>query len=445
MYKLRLLLVLLLIVCCQQLARAHKEPPNKDTLKHTPLSQVNIHFQKAEKLQKSESTYSLLSEETAHLQKLLAPEEVLVNYVIADSQLLIYTLTQDRPLQLVQSRVHQSLEEKLAKIHRMLKGSNMVRRKSRESFIQLAHGLYQQLIAPIEDQLQNKSKLVIIGDGMTNYLPFEVLLKTPRVLAFHELNFLLKSYEISYHYSASLLAKARRKEVKHEKGIFAFAPVYNEREIAASTTEEQQPTGTGAARGAHIPAVLSPLPESQHEVVNIIKLFGAQGLLDNTLAIRHSANEFNLKDHLRHDYKFIHIAGHSFANLLDPNFSGIICHEDHFGDEDGILYSGEIHHLNIKADLVTLSSCESGYGKLERNEGMLGLNHAFISSGTPNVVFSLWEVYDKVSAKLMVDFYQEVLAENSYTASLRQAKLRLLADPATAAPHYWSPYLLIGR
>ena len=76
---------------------------------------------------------------------------------------------------------------------------------------------------------------------------------------------------------------------------------------------------------------------------------------------------------------------------------------------------------------------------------MLGLNHAFISSGTPNVVFSLWEVYDKVSAKLMVDFYQEVLAENSYTASLRQAKLKLLEDPATAAPHYWSPYLLIGR
>ncbi|NRB47982.1 MAG: CHAT domain-containing protein [Saprospiraceae bacterium] len=432
MYKLRLLLVLLLIVCCQQLARAQKEPPQKDTLYQPPVHQ-------------SESKFAFRSAETAHLQYLLEPEELLVNYVIADSQLLIYTLTRDNSLQLVQSTVDQLLEEKLAKIHQMLKGSNMVRKKSRESFIQLAHGLYQQLIAPIEDQLQDKSKLVIIGDGMTNYLPFEVLLKTPKVLAFHELNFLLKSYEISYHYSPSLLAKARRKEVNQEKGIFAFAPVYNEREIVVSATEKDQSTRIGATRGEHIPAVLSPLPESQQEVVNIIKLFGSQDLSDNTLAIRHSANEFNLKDHLRHDYQFIHIAGHSFANLLNPNFSGIICYEDDFGDEDGILYSGEIHHLNIKADLVTLSSCESGYGKLERNEGMLGLNHAFISSGTPNVVFSLWEVYDKVSAKLMVDFYQEVLAENSYTASLRQAKLKLLEDPATAAPHYWSPYLLIGR
>ena len=83
--------------------------------------------------------------------------------------------------------------------------------------------------------------------------------------------------------------------------------------------------------------------------------------------------------------------------------------------------------------------------KLDNTEGLLGLNRAFIYAGTPNVVYSLWKVYDKVSAKLMVDFYKGVLEDKSYSASLRKAKLKLLEDGVTASPHYWSPYLLIGR
>lgn len=388
-----------------------------------------------------ESKYAFIPEHTSHLQQILQPKELLINYVYLDSQLLIYTLTRDSAISLSITPLQSTLDDQLEEIHQMLKNSSMNRRTSREDFILLANDLYRQLLAPIEDQLQGKSKLVIIGDGMTNYLPFEVLLPSPELRAFHKLDFLVKSYEISYHYSATLLAKARRKQIDPAKGIFAFAPVYNE----ASSSEEATKGPLGSSRAGQFPGMLAPLPESQHEVINIIKMFAAQDRDHNTIALRQTANESILKRHLRDGYKFIHIAGHSFANLVNPNFSGIACYEDYFDNEDGILYSGEIYHLDINADLVTLSSCESGYGKLEKNEGILGLNHAFISAGTPNVVFSLWKIYDKVSAKLMVDFYQEILEDKNYTASLRQAKLNLLEDPSTAAPHYWSPYLLIGR
>ena len=84
-------------------------------------------------------------------------------------------------------------------------------------------------------------------------------------------------------------------------------------------------------------------------------------------------------------------------------------------------------------------------GKLEKTEGLLGLNRAFIYAGTPNVIFSLWKVYDKVSAELMVDFYEKVLDREDYATSLRAAKLKLLKNEATAAPHFWSPFLLIGH
>ena len=106
---------------------------------------------------------------------------------------------------------------------------------------------------------------------------------------------------------------------------------------------------------------------------------------------------------------------------------------------------GEIYTLQSKADLVTLSSCESGFGKVTWHDGVLGLNRAFLYAGTPNVVFSLWKVYDKVSADLMVDFYKNILDGKDYSESLREAKLKLLNNEATAAPHFWSPYLLIGR
>ncbi len=392
-----------------------------------------------------ESKYAFIPERSSHLQQLLQPGELLINYVFIDNQLLIYTLSRDIALTLTQSPLQAALNDQLGEIHQMLKQSSMNRRKSREDFVVLANDLYRQLLAPIENQLQGKSKLVIIGDGMTNFLPFEVLLPSPKVGAFHKLDFLVESYDISYHYSATLLAKARGKQMDQKKGIFAFAPVYNKQKNEGTAEEEGEVEPVGNSRTGQFPDNLVPLPESQHEVINIIKMFATQSPGRSALALRHSANESTLKRHLGEDYKFIHIAGHSFANLVNPNFSGIACYEDYFDNEDGILYSGEIYHLGINADLVTLSSCESGYGRLEKNEGILGLNHAFISAGTPNVVFSLWKVYDKVSAKLMVDFYQEVLEDKNYTASLRQAKLNLLKDPSTAAPHYWSPYLLIGR
>ena len=153
---------------------------------------------------------------------------------------------------------------------------------------------------------------------------------------------------------------------------------------------------------------------------------------------------------LEKPYQFVHIAGHSFADLENPKFSGIACYQEENTDStattnDGTLFTGEIYNISSQADLVTLSSCESGFGKLEKTEGLLGLNRAFIYAGTPNVVFSLWKVYDKVSADLMVDFYQYVLEGEDYSASLRKAKLKLLENEATATPHFWSPFLLIGR
>jgi len=179
-----------------------------------------------------------------------------------------------------------------------------------------------------------------------------------------------------------------------------------------------------------------------------MKLFRKNGKKSNQLDLRANASEAALKSNLEKPFKYIHIAGHSFADLENPKFSGIACfdvNESNPNTEDGTLYTGEIYNISSKADLVTLSSCESGFGKLEKTEGLMGINRAFIYAGTPNVVFSLWKVYDKISATMMKDFYKNTLEGKSYSTSLREAKLQLLEKEETASPHFWSPFLLIGR
>ncbi len=393
------------------------------------------------------SKYEFAPETATSLQEVLGEQDMLIEYVFTDSLLYIFTLAADGPLQLTQTALMDATVQQIDDINHSLQRSAMLRRSSREKFIGLSHDLYQQFLHPIEDQLSGKQRLIIIGDGMTNYIPFETLLASDEVKPFHELHFLIKDFEVSYHYSASLFAKARRKRPNNFTGLFAFAPIYeySKNELASTLRSKD-----AVFRAFREDGTFLPLPESEKEVEDIAALFNQYQQNKARIALRNSASESKLKLELAKPYQFMHIAGHSFANLDNPKFSGIACFQNNSvkqdSIEDGILYTGEIYNMHTDIDLITLSSCESGYGKLEKTEGLLGLNRAFIYAGAQNVVYSLWKVYDKVSAQLMVDFYQGILEKGqSYSTSLRRAKLEQINHSATASPHYWGAYLLIGR
>jgi CHAT domain-containing protein len=110
-----------------------------------------------------------------------------------------------------------------------------------------------------------------------------------------------------------------------------------------------------------------------------------------------------------------------------------------------LLYANDIRNEKVKAYLVVLSSCESGLGHKVGGEGLITLNRAFIYAGAHNVISSLWKINDRYSSEFMINFLQEVASEQSYTGALRQAKLQFLADPATAQPRFWAPFILIGE
>jgi CHAT domain-containing protein len=109
-----------------------------------------------------------------------------------------------------------------------------------------------------------------------------------------------------------------------------------------------------------------------------------------------------------------------------------------------VLYTGEILALELNAQLVTLSACETALGKKVEGEGVRGLSTAFLFAGAKNVIASLWKVSDESTAELMIEFYTELLSGKDKATSLRLAKLRLIKSEAFSHPYYWAPFIQVG-
>jgi CHAT domain-containing protein len=111
--------------------------------------------------------------------------------------------------------------------------------------------------------------------------------------------------------------------------------------------------------------------------------------------------------------------------------------------DDGFLELDEIANLKLNADLVVLSACQTGQGKMARGEGVSGLARAFLYAGSKGVVCSLWSVDDRETANLMVDFYGHLQKGQAAADALREAQLRMIREGK--APLYWAPFILIGE
>lgn len=207
----------------------------------------------------------------------------------------------------------------------------------------------------------------------------------------------------------------------------------------------------------HDPNVqLSLLPFSEQEVKDIAKMF-ASGC---RYFLGPEATE-QILSQMGADYRYVHLATHGLIEPDHPMYSGIAFY-------DGILQMYETFNLDLHADLVALSACETGVGALKRGEGVIGLTRAFMYAGTPSVLVSLWSVDDQSTSFLMTEFYRHLNAGVHKAEALRQAKLALIEQqrkgtaarrdvvfwseqqdgqgkpPSHAHPFYWAPFVLSG-
>jgi CHAT domain-containing protein len=294
--------------------------------------------------------------------------------------------------------------------------------------------LYASLIQPVEERIAGKRHLVIVPHGILHYLPFQALLRKGPDGAE---GYLIESFTISYLPSASLLRFVRMKAGGRKE---AFLAVGN--------------PATG----------LASLPAAEVEAREVSALFQNRMLLTGQ-----QATETSVKNEgPRFDMMLLSTHGEMIES--DPLKSNLRFTPS--TSDDGRLTVGEIFDMEVKADLVTLSACETGLargvkGGFPTGDDLVGLSRAFIHAGTPSVVASLWKVSDDSTVALMRTFYGN-LREMSKAEALRQAQLALMKSRLSfrserggsgitrspgyqpgvtidcSHPFFWAPFILVG-
>jgi len=322
-----------------------------------------------------------------------------------------------------------------------------------QQYLSFGYELYRFLIKPVEKHLQSE-RFVVIPDHFIAHIPFEAFLSREVISeqSFADLPYLLRKYEISYVYSADLLDPTPATIEAAPRDLLAFAPVFGDNAIAAKTANDVIPDNNSAwPRGSY----QVPLPASREEVLGIQQLFRDQyGLLDGVLDrfilkktrvfLGKEADEETLKNESLQNYRYLHFATHAFADKNISGLSGLLLAHDPSSPEDDILFLREIYTLTLNADLVSLSACGSGLGKLARGEGLIGLSRGFLYAGARNLLVTLWSADDFSTRDLMLGFYKGVLSGKPLAQALRQAKLQLIESELYASPYYWAPFVLIG-
>lgn len=230
-----------------------------------------------------------------------------------------------------------------------------------------------------------------------------------------------------------------RSRTVNSSAVFAFAPVFDKQGSLATGKTAFRSVPDSLIQGLR-DGRIDPLPATEQEVNSLDKIYAKS--TPSTL-LREKATKQALLNKLNQPHRIIHLATHGYVNKNNSDLSALATY-DASGEGD-LLYANEIKHQNINADLVILSSCESGIGRAISGEGVLSLNRAFVSAGARNVLSTLWKIDDRYSSRFMTRFHESVASGESYSVALREAKLALLADPATALPRFWAAFVLVGR
>lgn len=334
-------------------------------------------------------------------------------------------------------------------------------------FVAASNALYKVVLEPAAGMVGEK-RLMVVADGALNYIPFEVLLKSADSGDFSTLGYLIKTNEVVYAPSASVVGAIKQQRTKSDsRAMLIIAdPVFNSNDARARKTTGA-PATDAEVRGLGIQGALADVagssapasPNQQMEGLPLARLNGTRTEADQISKLARAsggqadvwldldANEDSLVARDVSNYRIIHVATHGLLNAERPQFTGVVLSLVGNKSHDGFVRTDEVFNLRLGSPLVMLSACETGLGKEKRGEGVMGLTRAFMYAGAPTVGVSLWSVADKSTADLMTDFYKRLLSTDQGTTSsgaLRGAQLAMISGKKYSAPFFWAPFVLVG-
>jgi CHAT domain-containing protein/uncharacterized protein HemY len=329
----------------------------------------------------------------------------------------------------------------------------------------MAIRLSRYLLADVAPRLTAR-RLVIIGDGALEYVPFAAL-PDPRTLppegrstGRKVLPRLLENHEIVYLPSASVLSALRRKERKvpfMAKRIGVIAdPVFGPDDPRYPRTPKVERPSTspeeigGALQRAASDTGISRFPRLPFtaQEAEVIRELVPEKLRFEALGF--AANPETAQGPDLKACRILHFATHGLLDTRHPELSGLLLsrvdEQGHLRKDGGFLLAHEIRNLKLTAELAVLSACETGLGEEVRGEGLVGLTRSFMYAGVPRLVVSLWKVGDQGTSELMRRFYRILLTrDNSPAEALRCAQLSMSRSPQWSSPTDWAAFVYQGE
>ena len=338
------------------------------------------------------SLVSVTSLSASEVRVLMPPDEALIEYYYSEGEMFAFVLTRES---LKSIRLN---SEKLVEDVRQFR--TLLETPGSSDYLTLARSLYKRLFEPFEKML-GKLSLTIVPHGALHYLPFNALC--------NDKGFLIEQYSIRILPSASVIKYLHAKKSAKAAEILAFGnpDLGDARYDLAYAQEEAQ-------------AVARTRPHSR-------------------VLVRKEATETAFRKYGR-SFRYIHFATHGQFDSDMPLKSAILLAGDDWSD--GRLTVDKLYSMNIDADLVTLSACETGLGKVANGDDVVGLTRGFLYAGSNSIVSSLWKVDDQATGDLMAGFYN-ALKNTRKRQALRQAQLS--SRKKYPHPYYWASFQLTGN
>lgn len=350
----------------------------------------------------------------------------LLEYLVTEQRTYLFVLTKGSDakvsIRLFTLNVSaKELSERAAGFRQQLARHDLLYRKS-------ALELYELLLRPAHELLKGKRLLTIVPDGMLWEMPFQAL---QPIGGRH----LIEDSAIAYAPSLTVLnemSKERSKRSGAAKTPMSLLAVGNPM-LGRQSVERH--------KARLVNSELPPLPEAEEQVKALQRLYGAE---HSKIYLGAEAREERVKMDAG-KYRILHLATHGILDDASPMYSYVVlANEGENTRDDGFLEAWEIMNLNLDADLVVLSACETARGRVGAGEGMIGFTWALFVAGSPSTVVSQWKVDAASTATLMLEFHRSLRANNSKARALQQAALKVLRDRRYQHPFYWAPFVLIG-
>jgi len=395
------------------------------------------------------------------IQKQLLDDTIVLEYSIGDENSYLWAITRESftdhvlpKRSVIDSKVRRLRELMVARIAWPSENSADYIRRVRSAEAQYwreAAELSQILLGPVAGQLQGR-RLAIVAEGSLQYLPFAAL---PVPNDPNSTVPLIVKHEVVNLPSLSTLALLRketsaRRSPDRTLAVLAdpvFEPndsrVVNRSSKSANPAKPVYPIKLTVRSGDSLN--IPRLPGTRQEAETILAMVPGENKMG---AFDFNASRATAMSQELGRYRIVHFATHGLSNDDHPEMSGLILSliNKDGKPENGFLRLRDIYNLNLTAELVVLSACDTALGKDVKGEGLVGMVRGFMYSGTPRVLASLWKVDDEATAELMKEFYSQLLQHKlGPSAALRQAQILQMNKKSRQSPYYWAAFQLQGE